>query len=369
MKPGAGILGFVSVLVSLGFLVSGFSIGVDPRSSILLALLSMTFPLWILLMLAMTLIALALRAKRSVAILVVGWVIGFYNVFSFCPWNISREPAETEFAVKVMTYNVYYFNNDDAPADAEYNFTVSSIINSGADIVALQEARTLDTAVPSLKITQQQCDSVMMLYPYRHTDGHGQALLSKFSFETVQLPELPDGAAYFAAYRISLPTGDVSLVNVHLQSFRLNNAERQVYYEITDGEMSKKLLKEARHELIPKVKSALISHAYEAEMLVKDINDCFPKGPLLVCGDFNDILGSYPMKILCRECDLRDAFRDGAFGPTYTYHGSRFYFNIDHILYRGMPRPLSTRRLKVKSSDHYPLITTFSMGRNEYIEN
>ncbi|MDE5650801.1 MAG: hypothetical protein K2I35_07320, partial [Duncaniella sp.] len=57
--------------------------------------------------------------------------------------------------------------------------------------------------------------------------------------------------------------------------------------------------------------------------------------------------------------DLRDAYAECAFGPAITYHGNRFYFRIDHILYDGNIEAVKLQLDKVPSSDHYPLFATF----------
>lgn len=363
MKTMKGmIMAWIASVISLGFLLSGFWVGVDPRSSMFMALFSMSFPAWIAAMVVVSVVAGVLRAKWAMIILLMSWIIGAYNVCSFSPWNISRKADDDETTLKIMTYNVYQFRPADSDSLLDYNPTLNSIIHCGADIVALQESYSLNAPIRWLKITQQQCDTIALIYPYSRYVSEGLSLLSKYPFEEIPLDEYPSGSAQFAAYLVQIPGhDDIALFNVHLQSFRLNDADRKIYRELTDGEMSREVLKEARYDIIPKVKKALASHAVEAEMLVRDINSTWEHGPMIVCGDFNDVLGSFPVKTLCRDCNLRDAYRDGAFGPTYTYHGSRFYFNIDHILYRGLSRPLYTKRLKVPSSDHYPLIAEFRL--------
>lgn len=357
MKLGSVFVFIFAVAIAAGFLSSGLSVGVDPRTHAWLALWSMTFPAWLAAMVAISLIAVVSRGRKSLIVLLVAWVACIGKVCEFSPmhWhdNSANEPA-----IKIMTYNVFMFLPQTGEEHYDYNLTLSSIIKSGADIVAIQEANPLDKPNPRLKITASQCDSLKSIYPYTAFNPNGLALLSTFPFESVELAHLPSGTAQFAAYKVHYPGKDFFLYNIHLQSFRLCPNDRRVYYEMTDGEVSRKILSEARHEIIPKVKGALRSHANEAEMLVTDIRELAPDGtPVVVCGDFNDVPGSFPMRLLEKECGLNDAYAEGAFGPTYTYHGSRLYFNIDHILYRGFGKPFYTGRLKVPSSDHYPLIT------------
>ena len=81
-------------------------------------------------------------------------------------------------------------------------------------------------------------------------------------------------------------------------------------------------------------------------------------GDVLVMGDMNDTPGSYAYRTVCGD-DLRDAWAEAGFGPTYTYHDHHLYVKIDHILYRGNMKLLSCRRDKEGESDHYPLVAVF----------
>lgn len=362
MRIARTIVFWLSIVISVGFLLSGFSIGLDPRKFLKLVLLSMSFPAWIIAMLVISVAAALLRSKRSMILLLVVWIVGGYNLCSFSPFNFSRTAADGERTFTLLTYNVYRYQPEKR---LNYNQTVSSIINIGADIVALQEPLPIDKPNKRLGITREQCDSLKALYPYRKLVGDCLGILSRYPFTLVDLPRNPGGSAQFAAFKLDIDGTECMLFNVHLQSFHLQPSQRHAYYEITDGDVSKKVLYQARRIILPKVKKALLSHAREAEMLAYDINAVSPEGRVIVCGDFNDILGSYPMRQLEKSCGLSDAYADAAFGPTYTYHGSRFYFNIDHIMYRDFPRPLYTKRLKVPASDHYPVLTEFSLGKTE----
>ena len=79
---------------------------------------------------------------------------------------------------------------------------------------------------------------------------------------------------------------------------------------------------------------------------------------LIVCGDMNDVSTSYVYRTICGE-DLRDAWADTGFGPTYTFNANHLYVKIDHILYRGNLKPLSCSRVKGGESDHYPVVAVF----------
>lgn len=82
------------------------------------------------------------------------------------------------------------------------------------------------------------------------------------------------------------------------------------------------------------------------------------KGPLVMCGDFNDVPESFAYRLL-RGTDLRDAYVDTSFGPMVTYNRHAFWFHLDQIFYRGDIKPLWVKKGHIRSSDHYPLLAEF----------
>ena len=56
---------------------------------------------------------------------------------------------------------------------------------------------------------------------------------------------------------------------------------------------------------------------------------------------------------------MHDAYAEAALGPAITYGKNRFYFRIDHMLYRGDFHVNEIHKGKPVGSDHYPLMATF----------
>ena len=67
-----------------------------------------------------------------------------------------------------------------------------------------------------------------------------------------------------------------------------------------------------------------------------------------------------PTPSTAAACISKSTYVDGGTASfTYTFHGSRLYFKIDQVLYRGDMIATSCHRDRAGSSDHYPLVTTF----------
>ena len=147
----------------------------------------------------------------------------------------------------------------------------------------------------------------------------------------------------------------MTLFNVHLQSIALTPDDRQLYMSLT-RKPSEERLKQAKSQLLSKLCYGFKQRTVQAQILKEYIDTI--GGNMIVCGDFNDVPGCYAIRTL-EKAGLRDAYADAAFGPSITYHASRFYFRIDHSLYRGNFEAVKCERGYVDSSDHYPLITTY----------
>ena len=82
------------------------------------------------------------------------------------------------------------------------------------------------------------------------------------------------------------------------------------------------------------------------------------EGNVIVCGDFNDVPGSWTYRNFTKH-GFMDAYSQTGFGHLITYNQHLMLFHIDQILYRGNIVPLWVRKERLNSSDHYPLVAEF----------
>ncbi len=79
--------------------------------------------------------------------------------------------------------------------------------------------------------------------------------------------------------------------------------------------------------------------------------------PLLICGDFNDVSGSYVLNTLQHRLGLQDAWWERGLGPGFTFDDQHLLLRLDHLLYSSHFELLGVSLLsEADFSDHEPLL-------------
>ncbi len=356
------ILWIFTIFVSLGLFIASYSGEVEPNSFILAAVMLLSYPLWLIgLLIAITLDAFFCRKALLAAIITIAACIP--SIWEYTPLNIlpAHIPEEAQGRTfKFMTYNVASFHNfgDEFPGDV--NPTISHILNSGADIVNLQEVYIFATSEGE-HITAAQIDSIHKTYPYVLLNGYSQALLSKYPAENLHTDWPCQAGNEIAAFRVNIDGTLITIFNVHLQSYGLTSDDKSLFRSLTRLHIyDSEKMKEIKSQLLDKVNDAAERRATDAIRLGHYISQI--GGPnVIVAGDFNDVPGCFALRYLS-DFGMKQVYPEVAFGPMITYNSDRFYFRIDHVLYRGGLKPLDMTRSNVKCSDHYPVSVTFALS-------
>lgn len=338
---------------------------ISPTQYTFPSIVAMTFPAWLIL----TVICLVVNFFffRKIAIInIVSLLCCWGPIMEYSPINFpvsQPKGAKSGQEFTLMNYNVlnltdFRYAEDEDPKAKYTSATIDFIMETNPDIVALQECSKSELNRWG-KLFPQALDSLEQLYPFRSLGGKdGQSLLSKYPFERVEIPDLPEMPTFLAVcYKLDVEGHPLYLINVHLQSIGLNPKDKALYMELTEGEArSKKMLKEVKRDLLSKLSGAFRNRAVQARAL-RDFINTLPQNVIL-CGDFNDIPDSYSIRTIM-GADMHSAYSTRGLGPGISYHADRFYFRIDHCLYRGDMEPLSCKVIRNPSSDHYPLLTKF----------
>lgn len=268
----------------------------------------------------------------------------------------------------LLTYNIaqFYDRTDQYPDGT--NPSLRYVLDTDADVVVLEEARWL-YPLSNLRISQELIDSIYERYPY-HFRGMDITFLSKFPADTVSLSNFPKqlyGSSFHnskaALLTVDIKGEKVAIFGVHLKSLGLTSDDKQVYADFTKGEgfTSRRDIEEAKNDIIAKIAAANKARAIHIEALMQAV-DSIGYANSIICGDFNDTPGCYSLRLL-EDNGFREVYPLLGNGYMHTFNSSRLYFQIDHVLFRGNLRPWSIKRGNLKSSDHYPLLTTFINNR------
>lgn len=284
-------------------------------------------------------------------------------ILNYFPMHVfGHGPTAGAEKFSIMSYNVLNFRefrpeqNEGSPR----NRTMNTVIESGADIVCLQETEIFGPYGDN-KIHAEDMSLLSKIYPHIIRTGYYIVLLSKYPVEPIHLDySRNELGCDIGAYRIDIGGRKITVFNVHLQSLRLTYRDYDIYNNIIKGKTREiNGIREVKSSLLSKIASANVARARQADKLARYIEHY--GGPdVIVCGDFNDVANCYSIRRL-EELSMKDVHSAVGFGPIITYNARHIYFGIDHILWRGDMRPLSLTKGSVASSDHFPLTAEFEL--------
>ncbi len=278
-----------------------------------------------------------------------GWAIRTYM-----PFNINKDaPAD---ALKVMSYNVMMFEGADKDVPWQDKPIVRYIIDSGADIVCLQETGWMDKAI-------QYRNLDMLSYPYKSlytAKNIGLACLSKYPIINARKIDYESRSNCSFAYDILIGKDTILLVNNHFESYKLSQQDKDDYKELINATKDTKA-EQMYEALTDKLIAANKIRGPQADSVAAFVNANLDRySHVIVCGDFNDSPLSYTHHALTRH--LNDAYTRAGNGPGLSYNRSGMYFRLDHILVSENIVPYRTVVDKsIKSSDHYPVVSELGL--------
>lgn len=345
------ILAFVNIVVVLALLLCAYSVYINPSVYPNWSYLGMLFPIPLVFVILFMVFWLCFKAKYAL-ISLAGIILCFGSIRTFFPINPFQGTPEGE-TIKIMSYNVMNF----AGKRQSDNPIMRYILDSEADIVCLQEpANVLDHPIH---------DSLMTVYPHIEACYEGTAcvvVLSKLPVVESHSLGIKSEGNLSCAFTILLDSDTLTLINSHLESYRLDDHDKENYGDLFHN-IRKLPEEDHRTEIKGKVDSleqklavANQIRAVQADSIDAFISACHSKY-IISCGDFNDCSISYVHRVMSRH--LNDAYTQAGNGAGFSYNRSRMYFRIDNILVSDNFTPYNTKVDDfIKESDHYPIICT-----------
>ena len=197
------------------------------------------------------------------------------------------------------------------------------------------------------------------MYPYRSVfyqsstkfQSFGIAVFSKYPLSNSRMVKYDSDYNGSSVHEVNIKGKKLTLINNHLESFKLTMEDRTRYSSLIKS-FSSDGLDDLKGAFEQKLGPAFRIRAKQAEAVSKEIKNA--KGDyVLVCGDFNDTPISYAHRTI--QGDLMDAFAESVRGMGITYNQNFFWFRIDNILHSPNMTSMNCSVDKVAYSDHYPL--------------
>lgn len=347
------IFATANLLVVALLCATGYAGHVDPTTHPTCEVLTLAFPIPLVLNIAFLLFWLVFHYKY-IWIPIMGFLLCASPIRNYCPLNFGHEVPTGGF--KVLSLNAHIFNYINEGKDLP-NPTVEYVCNSGADIVCLQEA----TIQKNKKINNQRLNDC---YPYQGREMNKThehvAVYSKYPIIRHELVTLCGNCNLCAAFYIDMGTDTLLVISCHLEGTRLSEEERD--------EFGKFIKRESDHihkrSIFHKLQAMGPKHARQTQAVVDYIKRHQTKRmSVLVCGDLNDTPLSYAHHLLTKE--LTDCHTATALGPGFSHRAHGMLVRIDHILCSNDLEPFGCKiDSKVEISDHYPIVCTLKKRQN-----
>ncbi len=347
------IVWWSAVLSAVLLTLCGLATFVTPARFPLLGMFVLGFPFFLLATVSLLVAGIVMRVHRwwvpLVILLCNAWAIRIY-------WPINLPQEEPEGCLKVLSYNVQNFFH--TRHDPVFGQPISEyIVNSGADIVCLQEApyhdkKYFEQILPILKKAYAYNDSLQMkrssyLNIFSRLPIIGQELVAEGDQNHCSAFTLLDGK------------DTLYVVNCHLNSMHLSLEEKAGFSGLVHG--ADTLTEEDRHQgsvmLLTKISAASVERAEQVDKLCAYLERMKGKRVIL-CGDFNDTAISYAHN---RVSDyLKDCYAATATGFGRSFNANSMLVRIDHMFCSEHYKPYGCRvDQSVLLSDHYPIICSF----------
>jgi endonuclease/exonuclease/phosphatase family metal-dependent hydrolase len=335
--------------VVLLLILCGHAYMVKPDHSVLPSFLGYAFPLLALINLFF-IFYWGVRLKLWILVPLFGFFLTLDSARSWFPVHFKQEAAFGK-TLKVLSYNVEFLTHAGKETPEGLNPIVAYIRDLNPDIVCMQEV-----GIEFIQKNRFEPKTKKALKAYRYfasgekEERFSVVCMSKYPilrFYRIDYESLSNSSW---VYDVKIGHDTIRVINNHLESNKLNREEKDQYTEIIQKRESAKLTKVAGL-LGSKVGKSTRIRGNQADAVSQVIHDSPYR--VLVCGDFNDVPGSYTYRKI--RSDILDCWVEKGNGWGHTFHENLFLFRIDYILHTPDIHCVSSHVDHVRYSDHYPV--------------
>ena len=358
---GKAIVFLLAVFAVIGLIAMSLSVVcpyANPQRFVWLAFFGLAF--WeVFIFNVLIFIFLLLMWSRKVWIAVIALAIAVSGVsksFSFG----SKE--ESTGGIKVMSYNVHMFCpiGDETTSEGVCDKIINIVREQSPDVLCCQELSAFKKGVSRPQCIEDFAKSSGFSYIYynRKSNYGGTVIFSKWPIAKVS-EDSGFGQENVYGVMVSVDAGERGLfylANVHLLSYMLTDDEIDVLVRPSDR---RDVLDTVGMTVARKLKMAYEKRAEEIGTVLQGMPPV--KGPIIVCGDFNETPMSYVYREM-QKAGFTDTFTKVGWGIKPTYAGRLPLLRIDYMWANDKVQPLCFKRERIKASDHYPIILEFAIN-------
>ncbi len=364
----------INIVAAALFLLGCCNSFLNPQQWWFVALLGLTFPFLLFIMLFFLICWILFRSKW-VLLPLVCMSLGYYNIralvgFHFAKNNTAEKPKH---ALRILTWNVTWFDEQTKEDKNRVSYRKDMfdfIAAQNPDVLCFQEYAELNNRGPNYnnerEITRLGYPYHVIAYDYfgwKNSFLAGIAIYSKYpisdSFHVrYGGPFLMKANESFISADLNVNEKKIRIFTTHLQSVLFQKTDYRNLQIIRSAADS---MYEASKSVVKKLKQGYKSRSDQVAMVRKYLDQS--PYPAIICGDFNDIPNSYTyFKV---KGDRQDAFREAGAGLGHTFAKIIPTLRIDYVMADKRFDILQYSRYFLPYSEHYPVIVDIGLPDTE----
>ena len=348
------ILLAVNILLVILLVLAYLSIYINPATVAFPALFGLAYPYIAAANLVMVIIWMLFRRWYAL-ISALALAAGFGYIHNFI--RFTNQGREEHHDLKLMSYNIRLFNFYESSETNTHSKMLQLLRKEDPGILCIQEYFVKgDPAVGERKLKEGLGGKL-----YTHFKLIKSGTASRYGIVTVSRYPIihrgdvvhPGSSSMTIYSDIVVDSDTFRVYNNHLQSFRLRRVEGNLLSEIAGEEKGSSM--DNISGIYRSLKQGFASRALQVDRVRRHMESS--PYPVIVVGDFNDTPVSYTYHVMRRG--MNDAFVEAGYGAGFTYSGKYPPNRIDYILYSDGIDCTDFDIVKVRYSDHYPIIAYF----------